>query len=131
MILEADLYAERGIWRGDSAYVIAKNDPLLVSFGTSHAEETVTLRSACHVDSYRLNADGALEVDPKFIEPGTLLILVQSHINGRCIGEWKVDPLSIVIAADAVTATPWTVSVDERLAALENAILGYSSPIFE
>ena len=132
MTLYADLYSERGIWRSDSAYVFALNDPLTVCFGEKHKGDTVSIRSARHVESFRLDESGSVDIDKKHIEDSSAIMMtVQRYVNGKCVGSWKVDPLHLLVNDGTVMATPWTVGVEKRLADLENAILGYSSPLFE
>lgn len=131
MTIVADLYSERGIWRSDKAYVFAANDPLCVTFGKEHGGETVSVRSAHHARSLRLDAEGRLEVPDEFIEAGHLLMIVDRYHDGKLVATWRIDPLTVVREEHRILAHPWTVSIEERLADLENALLGYSSPIFE
>lgn len=131
MTLVADLYTERGIWRTDAAYVFASNDLLTVCFGASHAGETVRMKSAHHVDTLRLDDNGAADVPEKMIEEGSLLLTVERYVDGKVVSIWKVDPLAIKIDDDNVTALPWVVSIEERLSDIENAVFGQSSPLFE
>jgi hypothetical protein len=127
----ADLYTERGIWRADSAYVFAENDPLAVCFGEAHAGDTLSVRGASCVRSFRLGAKGDADIPAELIASGALLMHVERYDNGKLVRDWKVDPLSIVVTDGNVSATPWTVSVEERVADLENALFGQSSPLFE
>ena len=131
MTLVADLYAERGIWRTDSAYVFASNDPLAVCFGLDHAGETVRAKSACHVDTIRLDENGTAGIPEKLVENGPLLISVERYVDGKLLKIWRVDPLTIDRKEETVTAIPWIADVERRLADLENAIFGQSSPLFE
>ncbi len=131
MTLVADLYAERGIWRTDSAYVFASNDPLSVSFGLDHAGETVRAKSENHVDTIRLDENGVAGISEKLVEDGCLLMSVERYVEGKLCKIWRVDPLTIDRKEEVVTAIPWIADVERRLADLENAIFGQSSPLFE
>ena len=131
MIITADLYAERGIWRSDSAYVFSENDPLCVCFGKKHAGDTLAIRGAACVRSIRLDKDGCAEIPSDLISIGSLAMRVERYENGKLIRDWKIDPLDIVISEDGVFATPWSVSVELRISDLENALFGQSSPLFE
>lgn len=131
MTIYAELYTERGIWRSDSAYVFAENDPLSVCFGEEHAGETLSVRGASCVRAIRLDEKGGADIPDELIEDGALLMNIGVYDSGKLIRDWKVDPLSIVITDGNVSATPWTVSVEERVSDLENALFGQSSPLFE
>lgn len=131
MTFVADLYIERGIWRTDTAYIFASNDPITVCFGASHAGETVRFKSARHADTLRLDENGAVEVSEKLIEEGALLITIERYIDGKCFSVWKVDPLTLKIEGETVAAFPWIVDIERRLTDIENAIFGQSSPLFE
>ena len=131
MRIDVRLYTRRGMWLTDAAYVFASNDPLTVSFGIDHAGDTAQLSNGEERDVVRIGEDGTITVPPALLKRGTLKITVRSFIGERCVGEWFVDPLAVINDVDTITATPWTVSCEERLEALENALFGYSSHLFE
>jgi hypothetical protein len=131
MKLEAKLYTRRGMWLTDSAYTFATNDPLVIFFGEEHAGETAQLSNGTSRDSIRIGEEGTIMVPPSLLGKGTLKITVREFIGERCVGEWFVDPLAIINDLDTITATPWAVSCEERIEALENALFGYSSHLFE
>lgn len=131
MKAEARLFNTRGIWQADSAYAFATNDPLVIFFGEDHAGETAQLSNGASRDSIRIGEEGTITVPLSLLGKGTLKITVRAFIGERCVGEWFVDPLAIINDVDTITATPWTVSCEERLEALENALFGYSSHLFE
>ncbi|MBQ8908336.1 MAG: hypothetical protein IJY71_07110 [Clostridia bacterium] len=131
MTIYAETYTYRGIWRSDSAYVFAENDPLTVSFGRRHAGDTLSIRGASGVRSLRLDEEGAVEVPLELIKNDTLIMHVERYENGKLIRDFTVDPLTVTVNDGQASALPWTVSIEERLASLENAIFGQSSPIFE
>lgn len=131
MKIEARLFTTRGIWQADMAYVFASNDLLTISFGAERAGDTAQLVNGTAFDILRIGEDGTVDVPARLLGNGMLKITVRAFIGERCVDEWRVDPLAIVVASDTITATPWTVSVEERLEDLENAVFGQSSPLFE
>ena len=131
MVIKAKLFTTRGIWQADAAYIYAANDLLTVSFGAEHAGELVTARNGAVTDSFRISEEGDIAIPAGLLGTGALKIVVRSFIGERCVGEWIVDPLSVVRFGDDLKLTPWTVAVEERLEDLENAVFGQSSPLFE
>ena len=81
--------------------------------------------------SLRLDEEGAVEVPLELIKNDTLIMHVERYENGKLIRDFTVDPLTVTVNDGQASALPWTVSIEERLASLENAIFGQSSPIFE
>lgn len=132
MTIYAELFTHRGCWRSDIAYHLADNDPLFVSFGEKYAGDTLSVRGVANVRTLRLDESGTVEIPVEMIKTGSLVMHVERYDSGKLMRTWKVDPLTVTVTdADGVTATPWTVSIEERIGDLENAIFGQSSPIFE
>ena len=132
MTIYADTYTERGIWRSDSAYVFADNDPLTVYLGEKHAGHTLSVRGASRVRTLRLDEQGSVEIPAELIAAGCLRMHVEKYEGDKLVRTWRLDPLAIVKGdSGIISLTPWTVSVEERIADLETAIFGQSSPLFE
>ena len=132
MTIYAETYEIRGIWRSDVAYVFAENDPLTVCFGERHAGDTLSVRGAASVRTLRLDADGSANIPAEVIKDGAIVMHIERYDGGKLVREWTVDPLAITVkGGEGITATPWVVSIEERIGDLENAIFGQSSPIFE
>lgn len=132
MTIYAETYTYRGAWRSDVAYAFAENDPLVVCFGERHAGDTLSARGIASVRNIRLDEDGCAEIPAELIKNGAIVMHVERYDGGKLVREWTIDPLTITVNnGEGVTATPWVVSIEERIADLENAIFGQSSPIFE
>lgn len=132
MIIEAETFTYRGIWKSDTAYAFAENDPLIVHFSEKHAGDTVSIRGVASVRTFRLDENGAVEIPIEMIKTGPLTMHVERYDGGKLVRTWTIDPLTLTRNEDGViSAAPWVVSIEERICSLENAIFGQSSPIFE
>ena len=132
MTINAQTYTHRGIWCSDTAYAFAENDPLSVCFGEKHGGDTLSVRGVASVRSLRLDESGTVEIPEDLIKNGTLVMHVERYDGGKLVRTWCIDPLTLTVNdGEGVSAAPWIVSIEERINALEDAIFGQSSPIFE